>query len=299
MLVADVPKKNFSELYPRSRPRYEYSMEKGDQPVDDIEHHHVHNELRRKRRSHENGTRVDRVEINDLDKEESKDSKSIKDGHNLSLFYENLASYKFYPLNSSVSQNFCDGDFCCLFDIQMSGVDSESNYQIVVYNGSRTFGQPVTVGLQVCAVVLCSKELAMSCGNLKESAITFDVLSINVTFPNYEDVLIVPSSLGPDLVPLRNWHYEEHWEDKKVEILANLDVPSRNIVTCGIYARDFSRDLRKLKVASVFSMQWATLTALGIVSLFLLFLYRKGWRKPWQRNNGLASEYGPYQSLVR
>ena len=271
----------------RKRPPYTYDEDKVSPPIED-EEHNVHDELRRKRS----------LKVKALhDKEDKEDAQEEQE--EISLLHEDLSSYSYAQLNSSIAQTLCHGEFCCGFNIELLSVDPTSKYFIVAFNGTRgKLARTVTIGIKVCAVVQCSNDSLTFCGILDETETIFGSLTINATFPDYEDVLILPTSLGTNLHPLPNWTYMESYEGTEVRVTANLDTLARNVVTCGIYVRIFSRDIWDTdEKDSTSSMQWATLTALAIVSLFLLFLYRKGWRKPWQRNDQLSSQNSPYQQL--
>lgn len=294
IVVVEVPKKNSSLAAQRARPPYSYSEEEARPPV---EEHHVHDELRRRRSLHVGTSQFHdelRKKRSDEFEERSKREDSKEEFH---TYQYDISEYKSLAFNSSVTHELCDGDFCCNFNVELSNVDPRSNYRLVVYDGVITFEEPYVSGIRNCLVVLCENDTISSCGYLDESETRFDTITINATYPNYEDVLVFSSSVGANLFPLANWTYEERYENKKVHITASLGTPSKNVVTCGLVARDFSRDGLAEKDGWKNGTQWATLTALAIVSLFLIFLYRKGWRKPWHRDGQIPIEGGPYQHL--
>jgi len=52
----------------------------------------------------------------------------------------------------------------------------------------------------------------------------------------------MPSTLTPDFYPLTNWIYDEHFHDNHVHISMSLSNNTNNLVTFGIYARNFKKN---------------------------------------------------------
>ncbi|XP_034941661.1 vanin-like protein 2 [Chelonus insularis] len=214
----------------------------------------------------------------------------------IQLYHDDLSLFKSIPLNSSLQHTLCDGNFCCDFDVDISYTDSNSIYKLVAYDGIRTFiAERRTVGIQTCAVVQCANDSITSCGLRSNSQTTFNYIQINATFIDYADMIILPSSVDVDLLPLVNWTYKEYFDDNKVHITASLDSnPVKDLLTCGIYIRIFSRDVETTS-RMISTLQIATIIALVAISIFFLFLYRKGWRVPIRRGSQANQE--PYHSL--
>jgi len=169
----------------------------------------------------------------------------------LVLWKDNLSKYKSVPLTSSTRQQLCDGAFCCDFNVEMSSVDPTTKYRLVAFDSFKAYQEPFIAGLRVCGVVICRNDTVESCVELIESETNFSSITINASYPNYEDILVFPIAFGTDLYPLQNYTYNERYENKRVHITATLSKPTKNLVTCGLYTRDFSKDFRLAPGATI------------------------------------------------
>ncbi|XP_017764853.1 PREDICTED: vanin-like protein 1 [Eufriesea mexicana] len=172
-------------------------------------------------------------------------SKSLKgnipDG--IKLLLDNLISFTSVPLNGSMSESICHGDFCCDFEIatDISNLSS-THYRAVVYNGLRRYGQVVLAYVNVCGVIQCSNDTIQSCGSVSQSNTTFSTLSVTATFNDYPKLLVMPSILNSSLLPFQHWTYVEHTCENQTNLTIVLNEVTKDLVTFGIYARNFYRD---------------------------------------------------------
>lgn len=70
----------------------------------------------------------------------------------------------------------------------------------------------------------------------------FSYIEIAATFQDYKNNLIMPSTLNVDLLPLKNWTFNERTHDNRVHINMYLNNNTNNLITFGIYSRDFNKN---------------------------------------------------------
>jgi len=177
---------------------------------------HVHDELRRKREDSENNEKV-------------------------LLLHDNIHVFETVPLEKNITKIICQNEFCCEFNVNVVTVDPSTKYRLVVFNGNRRY-LVVEAGVLACGVIQCSNDSIASCGSIQESGTTFSNIDITATFHDYKSTLIMPSTLTPDFYPLTNWIYDEHFHDNHVHISMSLSNNTNNLVTFGIYARNFKKN---------------------------------------------------------
>ncbi|XP_029038095.2 vanin-like protein 1 [Osmia bicornis bicornis] len=159
------------------------------------------------------------------------------------LLHDNLTAYESVPLEVSMTKKLCYKDFCCDFDVRTSGpIDPRVNYRAVVYDGVRLYGAYVQAGVRVCAVIQCKNQSFNSCGSYQSSDTTFTTLNITATYPDYSNILAMPSVLDHSLFPIEHFTYTERPHDGQTSVSLALKQPTRNLVTFGLYARDFTKD---------------------------------------------------------
>ncbi|EZA57014.1 vanin-like protein 1 [Ooceraea biroi] len=156
------------------------------------------------------------------------------------LLHDNIHAFETVPLEGSVMKNICQNGFCCEFNVNVTTVDPNTKYRLAVFSGNRRY-VVVEAGVQACGVIQCSNDSIASCGSVEESETMFGNIDITATFHDYKNVLIMPSTLTPDFLPLSNWKYDEHVHDDHVHISMSLNNNTNNLVTFGIYARNFSK----------------------------------------------------------
>jgi len=162
---------------------------------------------------------------------------------NLFLLHDNISAFATSSLEGNVSQaTVCKNNFCCDFKIDGVKIDPSTKYRLVSFSGNRLYGT-VEAGVRACGIIQCSNESISSCGSVQKSKTVFSSIEIAATFHDYQNILIMPSTLDSDLSPLsENWTYYEHVHDDHVHINMVLNGNTNNLVTFGIYSRYFNKN---------------------------------------------------------
>ncbi|XP_006622731.1 vanin-like protein 1 [Apis dorsata] len=164
--------------------------------------------------------------------------------NSIKLLHDNVTSFESVLFNSSIIQSICYRNFCCDFEARIDTINNLSSihYRAVVFNNVRLYGKEVEAGVRLCALIQCSNDSIRSCGFIGQSNITFFPLSITARFNDYPKILVMPSILNSSLLPFEQWSYIEHTYGKQTNLTIVLNEPTKNLVTFGIYARDFEKD---------------------------------------------------------
>ncbi|XP_017798941.1 PREDICTED: vanin-like protein 1 [Habropoda laboriosa] len=178
-------------------------------------------------------------------KEESKE-KGTADW--IQLLHDNYTSFESVRLGDNVSftDTLCHRKFCCDFHLRTNTIvdtsSSSVNYRAVVFNGVRYYGTEAEAGVRLCAVILCSNDSIYSCGLVDQSNVTFTNLTIATTFHDYPQILAMPTVLSPTLIPFQHWTYAERAKGARTHLTLALSKSTNDLVTFGIYVRDFTKD---------------------------------------------------------
>ncbi|CAK9831252.1 Vanin-like protein 1 [Anthophora retusa] len=163
----------------------------------------------------------------------------------INLLHDNLTSIESVRLgdNVSITDTLCHRKFCCNFHVRTRVNRSSSlNYRAVVYNGLRYYGTEVEAGVRFCALILCSNDSLYSCGTVDQPNVTFTDLTITATLDDYSKVLAMPTVLSPSLLPFQGWIYAERVKGTRNHLTLSLTKSTNDLVTFGIYVRDFTKD---------------------------------------------------------
>lgn len=164
---------------------------------------------------------------------------AIKANNTLFLLHDNMHVFQTVSLERNISTTICHNDFCCESIIEITKTDPRIKYRLVAFNGVRSFVS-LDASVAVCGIVQCENNLLSSCGFVQKSETIFNNIKISATFDNYKNLLIMPSTLNSELLPLGNWTFDEHFHNEHVHITISLDNDTSNLVTFGLYARNFS-----------------------------------------------------------
>ncbi|XP_012278743.1 vanin-like protein 1 [Orussus abietinus] len=158
--------------------------------------------------------------------------------------HDDLSTYTTDLLDTSRThheKSVCHDKFCCDFNVDIVAVDPNFKYRIVAFNGVRKY-VVVEAAISVCSLVQCRNDSIVSCGEVGSSDTAFKSITITGTFENDKRVLVMPSTVGSDLLPLRDWTYEEHKHESHVHVTISLNVTTKNVVTFGLYSRNYKDD---------------------------------------------------------
>ena len=158
---------------------------------------------------------------------------------------DNIEAFNTVRVNGSMSDSVCHNEFCCAFDIEMASTDSSSNYRAVVYNGLRMIGEQAELGIRVCGLVQCSNDSVVSCSSVQPSNTVFTSLKIKATFDDYPQLFVMPTLMDSTLFPFKHWTYTTDTHGQRTAVTLALNKPNKDIVSFGIYARDYSLDYWK------------------------------------------------------
>ncbi|XP_015178474.1 PREDICTED: vanin-like protein 2 [Polistes dominula] len=200
-------------------------------------HVHVHDELRRKRQT----TNV----------------------NNLKLLRDNVTLYKTEILNGNISlKTLCHDGHCCNFTVNVNKIDTKVKYRLVVFNGIRNYANVRLVGTRVCSIIQCSNDTLESCGSTLDSQTIFQEINISGKFDQSINSLIMPNTLRTDLLPIMDFSYEAHsHDDHKHVSITNSNKAITNLVTFGVYCRDYDRDIKSAAVSNNIAYSFSILMA--------------------------------------
>ncbi|XP_071861750.1 vanin-like protein 1 [Bombus fervidus] len=163
----------------------------------------------------------------------------------MKLLRDNVTSFKSILLNNdSMTETICHHNFCCDFQANMETINNSSStyYRAVVYDGVRLYGTQVEAGVRLCGLTQCLNESIYSCGSVSRSATIFSTLSVTARYNDHAKMLIIPSVLDASLIPFEKWSYIEHICGNEMHLTMVLNEPINNLVTFGIYVRNFEKD---------------------------------------------------------
>lgn len=172
------------------------------------------------------------------------DKPVTEDIDSILISHDNITWFNSVLLNDSMTRNICYDDFCCDFVIQTKTVDPSTYYRAVVYKGIRQFDIVVDANVRHCAVIQCFNESLASCYSINTSETTFSILSVTARFDDYQDIQVLPSPLNSSLLPFEQWSFDEQTFGKQTKVIITLNEPTKNILTFGLYARIFSKDIK-------------------------------------------------------
>lgn len=175
----------------------------------------------------------------------------------LYLKRDHLDSYEIrYLVNTdgehSFNGNFCQNGVCCDYRLNYSIVNSISrphyHYAMAFYHGNRTFDGFADGGVVACALLTCPTSNASTCGTRDEALLNihdWSHIEISGTFPRARKFFYLPSTLDTSILPLQPSQFEYKTTDKgsnQVDIVISLHGNVENLLTFGIYGRDFNLD---------------------------------------------------------
>lgn len=160
----------------------------------------------------------------------------------LHLLRDKVENFETVEFTGKMTNTVCQHGFCCDFKVETSYMDPSMKYRLVVFNGKRLYGRNDIGGVLACGVIQCSNDSIASCASIHDSETNFTTIEISGKFENYKELLIMPVTLRSSLLPLETFGYHEHAHDNHIHLTMSLSEPTRNLLSFGIYSRDFSRD---------------------------------------------------------
>lgn len=158
------------------------------------------------------------------------------------LLHDHIDRFTSQLIEKVTDIRLCQNGFCCEFKVETSTVDPRTKYRAVVFSGHRFYGMDVRAAVHACGLIQCANESVSSCGSVMKSSTTFTKVEITGTIDNYKNILVFPTVLNSTMLPVTNWSYETHLHDNHAHVSFLLDVPTKDIVTLGLYGRVFPED---------------------------------------------------------
>lgn len=173
--------------------------------------------------------------------------KNISEEYDIFLYREFYPRFLTIPLNKTVlNEYYCVTDFCCMFEGEIERIDPCTTYHIVIFKEYQAI-LDVEGGVLTCSIMQCLSSSSNSCVSMEKSKTLFKNLRILAKFNSTDkNLLIMPSTLNSNLFPLNfTWTYSENVSKnifKNGTFVTIFTDRVDDIVTFGIYARNFSAD---------------------------------------------------------
>ncbi|XP_020291102.1 vanin-like protein 1 isoform X2 [Pseudomyrmex gracilis] len=173
----------------------------------------------------------------------NKQENTITKTNNTNIFFghdfiDHFETFLFQQQNIS-QKSLCQNSFCCEFTVSTVLTDPNIKYRLVVFSGTRKYGV-TDASVSTCGIIQCLNETIASCVSIpRDSKTVFSEMEVTARFEDYKNILIMPSTLSSDLLPLTKWAYDEHTHDNHVHVTISLNNNINNVVTFGLYARTF------------------------------------------------------------
>lgn len=152
----------------------------------------------------------------------------------------------------SVGGNFCQNGVCCDYNLNYTIANSASRphyqYAMAFYHGNRTFDGFADGGVVACSIITCPTSNISTCGTRDEELLNIHVwnhIEIKGSFPRARKFFYLPSTLDTSILPLQPNQFEYQTADigsNQVDITMSLHGNAENLLTFGIYGRDFNLD---------------------------------------------------------
>nr|CAD7576104.1 unnamed protein product [Timema californicum] len=208
-----------------------------------------------------------------------------------SMMIEDLTAYSATSLEidsltdggqQNVTSSLCHGRLCCELTASLTnnviGSSSESSggdlvppnetvndyrYMFVVYDGIREFSGVATAGIQICALIACGNSSKSSCGlmltDLGSDArmkTTFHYIAVEGVFKGNDNAAQMPNTLTASYGVLAPRSFEfsrgDAARDGEVAVRLRTRLESDEILTFGIFGRDYTRDVWDINSSIIF-----------------------------------------------
>ncbi|XP_046742424.1 vanin-like protein 1 [Diprion similis] len=169
-----------------------------------------------------------------------------KESERLIMKYETLANatMKMIVENGYTTQTLHHEGIECEFKVNLTNLNPPTIYRLIAFDGTRLDGKTVRCGNRNCAIHQCANETIESCGAIRNSSGIFTFIEVESTHIDNNNTTMIPSTVLTDLFPLENWTFDQHTSGRHVHTKISLETPSENVVTFGVWGRNFERDER-------------------------------------------------------
>jgi len=158
------------------------------------------------------------------------------------VLYENLTAYTSLVVATGPQNRvLCHHNLCCHFNVSTSCQNDQNcdKYRLLAYSGTRFVGfGHYEIGMQMCGMVACTNSDPDSCARPDTvPASSIDYLHIR---GNFTAMTVLPSLLDKDLQLLPNGSVNFETGDDSAALAATR--PLNDVISVGLYARDYERD---------------------------------------------------------
>jgi pantetheine hydrolase len=150
-------------------------------------------------------------------------------------------------------KNICKEGLCCNIKVNYTVSNSQRiehyQYALAFYHGNRTFDGFADGGVVVCTVLACQQKNISTCGIRNEELENihiWDAIHIETELPTKDgQFFYMPTSLDTSIMSLQPESFDYVRTDlgnDKTKIVMKLNSHAVNLITFGVYGRDFNLD---------------------------------------------------------
>lgn len=172
----------------------------------------------------------------------------------------------------------CQNGVCCNVTTKYRTVGASTTkhyqYAAVFYHGRRTFDGFADGGVITCSIIACLEKDIKTCGLRDETLQNIHIwnkIEITGQFPNKDgQYLYMPNSLDTSILPLQpdQFVYKVDHKGNQDEINMNLENNVNNLITFGIYGRDFNLDSKDGAMSITLSLSVTLFSILVLLKVF-------------------------------
>ncbi|KAG5673214.1 hypothetical protein PVAND_003278 [Polypedilum vanderplanki] len=205
---------------------------------------------------------------------------------NLTLLRDPMIDHPIEFLDDTIGEHYasigtCKNSFCCNINVNYTipnlALNNRIQYGISFFHGIRSFHGVDDGGIVVCTVVACLSKNISTCGLRNDSLENIHIWnSINIEAEFLEKnnkYLYFPNTLNTAIVPLQPKAFDYQITDlknDKIKITMKLHGNQNidNLITFGIYGRDFTLDNGVIQKVSILLMTSLLMVYFGFTKMF-------------------------------
>lgn len=228
-----------------------------------------------------------RYTSNDYDKYKHDELRRSINYQDVKLGYENLDGFIFGGITETGSTiaNLTDDRLTCEFHVDVSNLSPSENYYFVAHDTGAPVGNDTVRGTRICAIIQCADTFSLkSCSIPRSSETEFTFISITASYVDNGRTLMMPSTLlakpDLDLFDVDAFTFKESVKGEKTLKTISLTGATNNLVTFGIWGRNFGTDVPDMAQSNIFdAIRWLLLAIFIVVIfmavMFICYRYRK------------------------
>lgn len=168
---------------------------------------------------------------------------------NFDMKYAELGEFKSQVIaeDGFIVKTLNHGEIECTFQVNLTGLSPPVTYHLLALDGILPCGELVEIGTRICAIVQCANDTIESCGHIQDSAATFNSIKITAMYIDNMRTVMMPNTLATNIFPLKNWSFNQYKQSEQVFTSISLTATTRNLVTFGLWGRNFENDKSSLQ----------------------------------------------------